>query len=188
MFQCATRNRGNPTSMKTKYMCRLRHSRRQLLLQRKPLLQNKHRKQQLQRKPQRRKPKNLQSRTPRKLLLKSLPKRPQRAQQMPHKGTINLCFMKFILWSTNGSWNEFSRLQSGFFFEKEKYSDTVIKRNTVFLDVSSELEGANMKIFYLYLPVLAETTITKYHTLDCLNSRNVFFHCSGDQSLRQISW
>ena len=100
----------------------------------------------------------------------------------------NLCFMKFILWSTNGSWNEFSRLQSGFFFEKEKYSDTVIKRNTVFLDVSSELEGANMKIFYLYLPVLAETTITKYHTLDCLNSRNVFFHCSGDQSLRQISW
>lgn len=34
----------------------------------------------------------------------------------------NLCFMKFILWSTNGSWNEFSRLQSGFFFEKEKYS------------------------------------------------------------------
>lgn len=62
------------------------------------------------------------------------------------------------------------------------------KRNTVFLDVSSELEGANMKIFYLYLPVLAETTITKYHTLDCLNSRNVFFHCSGDQSLRQISW
>ena len=95
--------------------------------------------------------------------------------------------MKFILWFINGSLNEFSRLPSEFFFKEEKYSDTVIKRNTVFLDVSSELEGANMKIFYLCLPVLAEATVTKYHTLDCLNSRNLFFHCSGDQSLRQIS-
>ena len=73
-----------------------------------------------------------------------------------------------------------------FFFVEEKYSDTVTERNTVFLDLSTELEGANMKIFYLCLPVLAEATITKYHTLDCLNS-NLVFHCSGDQSLRQIS-
>lgn len=40
-----------------------------------------------------------------------------------------------------------------FFEEEEKYSDTVTERNTVFLDLSTELEGANMKIFYLCLPV-----------------------------------